>query len=141
MSLHNLVVALEQKISLLLSKSFSKEKREINGKLNEVNYNKMVNLNENYKIDENNNVLQDTQQFLQKAMNTLKNSSILMKGVIEPSDESNHASINNINQRKIINNYNTYDHEAQNKNHNSCLISEGTKIAKSFEYYLDKKKE
>ena len=141
MSLHNLVVALEQKISLLLSKSFSKEKREFNGKLNEVNYNKMVNLNENYKIDENNNVLQDTQQFLQKAMNTLKNSSILMKGVIEPCDESNHASINNINQKRLINNYNTYDHEAQNKSHNSCLINEGTKIAKSFEYYLDKKKE
>lgn len=73
LSLHNLVSALEQKISILLSKSDFDEKKKSQSKSNGANYSSIFKSNENSRVYErSNNVLQDTQQFLQNAMNTLK---------------------------------------------------------------------
>ena len=141
LSLHNLVNALEHKISLLLSKSISEDKRRFKNKNDDTDFNQVLNLNEKYKYDErNNNALQDTHQFLQQAINTLRNSSMRIKEVIESTDEPEDNRNRNLNQKKSISKANTYDNENEHNPHDSSLMHEG-KIAKSFEYYLGKRNE
>lgn len=92
MSLHNLINALETKISILLKQS---------GRFLHSRNPNLVNLGHRVAQREEDdinvlkgspkNMLQDTHVFLKQAMDTLRNSSIRMKGFLEPVDEEEKA--------------------------------------------------
>ena len=92
LSLHNLIGALESKISLLLEKEEKKRAQQRIEDHRQMAMNSLDDIKE--ELESSENVLQDTHVFLKQAMDTLKNSSLRIKGLMSPRDEY-HADENN----------------------------------------------
>jgi hypothetical protein len=139
LSLHNLIKVLETKISLLLCKS---NINNTNSYHQETDYGKyetdsmmiLNNVEEIAKDGNLKNALQDTQVFLKQAMDTLKNSSMRMKGFIEPSYEADQES-HIISQPGI---FRTVDNDIHHKHSDRSF--ENNRATKSFDNNISKRR-